>query len=255
MIKVNKNGITPKGLKKGIKKAKQHCAEFEKCSKDFRSGKTKMKFDNKIFGHESVKKELIRSQGGKCCFCEAHFSANSYGHIEHYRPKGSVRQDRDSKALKPGYYWLAYDWKNLYWCCPICNSSYKGDFFPLKDPNMRAFSHRYELSREDPLILDPGGTEDPRDHIFFEEELAVGKTCQGRITVEVIGLNRVGLCEDRLETLEVMKTLHRIVTAAKSEDTPVLGEFAEEAQRELDRAVGPEAKFSAMVADYRSNAA
>jgi len=119
----------------------------------------------------------------------------------------------------------------------------------------RALSHHDGLAAEEPLILDPGGGEDPRNHIRFRQELAIGKTCEGRTTVEVIGLNRAGLCEDRLERLGQIRSLQRIIAIWESGNTPGLAVHAKEAQRKLKMAVRQEAKFSAMVADNLSGVA
>jgi hypothetical protein len=68
--------------------------------------------------------------------------------------------------------------------CHFCN------IFPLSNPEDRARSRRADLSAERPLLLKPDGTEDPREHIGFHEEVPVGKTAQGKATVAVLGLDR-----------------------------------------------------------------
>ena len=151
--------------------------------------------------HTVVRETLKKAQNGKCCFCEGKFAAFAAADVEHYRPKGAVRQKEKSKAVLPGYFWLAYSWENLYWCCQVCNRSNKRDFFPLKDPAKRARSHADNLAEEEPLILDPGGLDDPSEHIGFHQELAVGLTEVGTNTIQLIGLNRAALVEERLTRL------------------------------------------------------
>src|SRR5215472_5170548 len=64
---------------------------------------------------------------GRCAYCESPVTSTDFGDAEHYRPKGAVTGE-DRKAVEyggaphPGYYWLAYDWRNLLPACGQCNS-------------------------------------------------------------------------------------------------------------------------------------
>ena len=76
-------------------------------------------------------------------------------------------------------------------------------FFPLVDPTKRARSHNDDVNHERPLILDPGGVNDPRSsHICFRHEIAKGITKAGRMTVDIIDLNRSALIEERMRGSE-----------------------------------------------------
>jgi hypothetical protein len=74
------------------------------------------------------------------CHCEREISGY-YGDAEHYRPKGAVKYKTEAGELEdatcevlnprqgrivtqrhPGYFWLAYDWRNLLPSCVFCNS-------------------------------------------------------------------------------------------------------------------------------------
>ena len=68
----------------------------------------------------TVKDKLKELYNNKCAYCESTLS-NSYGEIEHYRPKKSSKLSKcdGSKA----YYWLAFSWDNLLPCCKKCNIS------------------------------------------------------------------------------------------------------------------------------------
>ena len=76
----------------------------------------------------------------------------AYGDVEHYRPKAGYRQDAEDPLGRPGYYWLAYEWSNLLFCCQICNQRFKRNLFPLVDPARRAETHHDDLSSEQPLF-------------------------------------------------------------------------------------------------------
>ncbi len=234
MIRISKV-TAPKRLSEGVNRTEIDCLDFDSYSNEYKVGKRKMEFDRRIYGHDCVKKALLESQHQKCCYCEAKFLANSHGDVEHYRPKGAVRQGKGSSPVKPGYYWMAYRWENLYFCCEICNRSHKRDLFPLRHPHRRSVSHHDDLKKEEPLILDPGGNEDPRDHITFRQELAVGRTCEGKTTIEMIGLNRPDLCERRLGNLKKMKTLRKIVLISKDTGPPGFEKLAEEAKLALEK--------------------
>ena len=122
---------------------------------DYLAGTRKFSFENSVYGHSSVKALLIKIQHDKCCFCERKISAGEPGHIEHYRPKGGYKIQEKSKLVKPGYYWLAYDFGNLFLSCNRCNTSYKKNYFPLVDETKRAINHDLTIEDEDPLILNP----------------------------------------------------------------------------------------------------
>lgn len=253
MIRVSKPRA-PQNLNKGIEVTRQNCEAYSAHSASYHTGRRKFKFDRNIYGHKSVRDTLRASQRGKCCFCEGKFAAYAAGDVEHYRPKGAIRQDEESVVLNPGYYWLAYSWENLYWSCQVCNRTNKRDLFPLRDPSRRARSHEEEIGQEDPLILDPGGAADPKEHIEFRHELAVGVTDIGRTTVQVIGLNRVDLIEERLARLAKLKRLLEIVGLGECPELPEFKELVVSARSELEKAVAPESAFSAMAADYLSPA-
>ena len=89
-----------------------------------------------------------------------------YGDVEHFRPKGGYKQRRRGPARRPGYYWLAYDWDNLFYSCQLCNQRFKRNLFPLRDGRRRARSHTHRLDKEEPLLVDPA-EQDPSKYIGF----------------------------------------------------------------------------------------
>lgn len=156
------------------------------------------------YKHLSVKNELIKNQHHKCCYCEAWFGHNSYGHVEHYRPKSAWKQKRNDKLQYPGYYWLAYDWDNLLLSCSICNGN-KGNIFPLRNNRLRAINHHKTIESTDNTLLINPMLENPEEHIGFRADVAYGKTHKGRITINTVELNRMPLCEDRRKCLNTLK--------------------------------------------------
>lgn len=249
MIQVNKPPTAPTKLNEGEKLTKEDCESFTKNAVVYQRGEVKFTFNQKIYNHKTVKNTLRNAQFQKCCFCEGKFGANAYGDIEHYRPKGAVQQDKWSRQEMPGYFWLAYSWDNLYWCCQVCNRGNKKNLFPLRNPSSRARSFTDCLSLEEPLILDPGGSEDPRQHINFRKELAVSQTEEGETTIRVLGLNRPDLVEERRTKLAELQVLLCIVKFPENSGPPEYHVLKEQAIQMLAASVEAGAKFSSMATD------
>lgn len=251
MIRVQKPVDPPKKLLvDGVAKTNRHCIEYDSEPKKYRSGEKKFEIDRAIYGDKNVKESLMRLQFNKCCYCENRINT-SYGDVEHFRPKGSVRQICKSGRRYPGYYWLSYDWMNLYYSCEQCNRSYKKDLFPLVDDCERVRDHHGNLDRERPLLVDPGGVEDPRDHIRFHQEIPVHRTEQGRVTIESIGLDRSALNETRKKHLDNLKRAREIVKffPLLLADNPDALQVIQEARNFLNSAVKACAIFSSMARD------
>ena len=247
MVRINKDAA-PEKLRAGIAQTEQDCTNYDAHRADYIAGRRKFEFRRNVYGDASVKTTLKAAQYKKCCYCEGR-SAHDPGEVEHYRPKGATRQDRRAKALYPGYYWLVYAWENLYYSCRGCNLK-KAQFFPLAKPTRRARSHHDSLGQERPLILDPGGTQDPRNHITFRDEMATGVTRAGRITVEIVDLNREELSEERLARLNELKTMRALVHVCEDDKVSVPTVFLAYARQKLATATHPTNEYSAMFADF-----
>lgn len=166
------------------------------------------KFDSKLYGGAPVKNVLKRLQGDKCCFCEAKVSHVSHGDVEHFRPKGGWTQGEGGPLVKPGYWWLAYDFTNLFLSCQLCNQTFKKNYFPLASGGKRASGPKSSLAAEKALIIDPS-REDPAKFLTFHEEMAVARNghAKGAETIKRTGLNRPKIVEERLFHLETLKLL------------------------------------------------
>lgn len=180
--------------------------------------KRTIKFDPAIYAHESVKTALREAQHSKCAFCESNVTHISYGDVEHFRPKTGWRQTKKAPLVRPGYYWLAYDWNNLFLSCTLCNQQFKKNLFPLRTPSRRARNHRQDVTAEDPLLLHPS-MDDPEAFISFREEVpyAIRGNRRGKTTIRTLGLLRPELAEQRRERLEKVKALKRLVEIGDSE--------------------------------------
>lgn len=176
------------------------------------AGDREFEFDSGIYAAKSVKQELIAIQHGKCCFCESKITHVDYGDVEHFRPKaGFVQKDVDPLE-RPGYYWLAYDWSNLFLSCALCNQLHKKNLFPLLDPSQRARSHHNDVRLERPMLVHPE-EDDPEDFIGFRDEHPYGRDDlgRGRATIEALGLDRPELDEQRRTRLsDARRTKHAV---------------------------------------------
>jgi uncharacterized protein (TIGR02646 family) len=164
-------------------------------------------FDRTVYGAADVKQALKTAQHDKCCFCEAKLSHTHPGDVEHFRPKARAQQDERAPPTT-GYYWLAYEWDNLYLSCEECNRRHKRGLFPLTDPTTRVGSHvdAHRLADERPLFIDPGH-DDPETFIEFRREYAaaVDGHPRGDQTWRTLALNRPPLVERRRERLASLK--------------------------------------------------
>ncbi len=107
----------------------------------------------------------------KCWYSEASLQ-ECEGQVEHYRPK-----KRTSQARRSGYWWRAFDWRNLRLAHPTVNRrkrdymtgrfAGKGSYFPLRYESHRA-SCRAEEANEEPVLLDPAVAADTRLLCFSE---------------------------------------------------------------------------------------
>jgi hypothetical protein len=108
----------------------------------------------------------------KCWYSEASLQQPE-GQVEHYRPK-----KRLSGSGHTGYWWDAFNWKNLRLAHPTVNrrkTDYltgkragKGSYFPLRDEAKRASDAAGEAV-EEPVLLDPIVPADTRLICFAEE--------------------------------------------------------------------------------------
>lgn len=248
MIGYTKTVAVPSSLARGIAANAANCAAFDVDPEAYRAGTAKFEILKGIYGTKVVKRVLKRDQHDKCAFCEAIFDANVAGDVEHYRPKGAVNSG--AEIILPGYYWRGYEWTNLCYACPDCNGSRKRTHFPLAEEAARALDHHGDIETEEPLLLDPYGPRDPRDHIQFVGEMPVGSTDAGEKTIKILGLDRTALARDRLDHLRMLTTMFEIVEVLSESDKPKAIEIVGRARALLAAAILPTAKFSSAATDH-----
>jgi uncharacterized protein (TIGR02646 family) len=246
VIRIDKPKIAPAKLtNEGTTKTDSHIQKYNQSPQDYQSGKKKFSFSSDIYGDSSVKKALILAQHKKCCFCER--LVGDDGDVEHFRPKSAYCQQKGKKFERPGYYWLAYNWENLYLSCGPCNQRQKKNLFPLADPANRAQLHNNNITVEEPLFVNPSN-EDPSQHIGFRGEVpyAIDGSIKGKPTIQILKLDRNILNDVRLEHLQKLKLLFQLtVIAIKQPQNKELQNLAAEAEKTLQDAISDQAEFAA----------
>ena len=252
MIRIHKPSTPPAILRqRGRQETLRLHALYDASPSDYIQGKP-LPIDRAIYAAPSVKDALRKAQHEKCAFCESKFSHVGYGDVEHLRPKGGYKQRARDQLHYPGYYWLAYDWSNLFYSCQLCNQRFKRNLFPLQNPRQRARSHHQEIVAEKPLLVDPAAV-DPSQFVTFRNEYAysVNGSRIGRTTISVLGLNRKELLEvrrDRFRTLRVFLQVHAHLEQhiAKPGATPEDRAQLSAIRAELDALVEDAVQFAGM---------
>jgi uncharacterized protein (TIGR02646 family) len=171
--------------------------------------------DRDIYADPRVKAALEKLFHDKCAYCETKITASADWDVEHFRPKGRVAERPDH----PGYYWLAYEWLNLYPCCEHCNQRRKDtprwgdlryaeaggkqDQFPLQEEGTRALGPGDDPKRENRLLLDPCHDQ-PEEHLRYTVDgqiVAIAGDLQGEVSIEVFHLARRRLRDARRDVI------------------------------------------------------
>ncbi len=194
-----------------------------------------------LYKRKSIKKMFFFNRsgpfGGKCAYCEKYIKDGLDADIDHYRPKRGVTDENDRPVMvqnelgvavyHPGYYWLAYDWRNLLPVCKHCNvlgeaqgeKVGKQNRFPVE--NIHAIQPGDELI-EQPLLLNPV-YDDPNEHLEVQSEsgLLIFKSLRGDKTIKILGLNlRDRLPETRRQMIDhVGSLLDRVFSRYTDEAT------------------------------------
>ncbi len=163
-----------------------------------------------LYKRQSIKKSYFCQAGPpffrKCSYCDRPIPDIREIDIDHFRPKGRITdgagqpvlvEDAEGRPVPhPGYFWLAYDWRNLLVCCKRCNQPTEGnlgkkDRFPVKGHHAR---NQDELEKEEPLLIHPGSgkaEDDPDRHLGVDTRTGVmfAKSERGDKCLEIFGFN------------------------------------------------------------------
>ncbi|GHC08816.1 hypothetical protein [Thermomonas carbonis] len=231
-------GACPQSLfgesSKGGREAKEAAAAFA----------AGIKYDSFVaYKSKDVVHALRAMTNGKCAYCEFNYSPGGPEDVEHFRPKGAILTQAGVKLS--GYYWLAAVWENLLPSCIDCNRARTHEFenqaegvsgkankFPIKDEQHRWVDPAVSVT-EECLLLNPCEV-DPSLHIeFIENGLIRPRTAAnnqesilGRTTIEVLGLSRRALVQDRAFVDRMVRSF--IVSAIEACDKELMTTDASE---------------------------
>jgi uncharacterized protein (TIGR02646 family) len=246
VIRVQCPATAPAVLSKGHEETARWVTDVRAHPAAHRAGAKKVTFDETIYRDPSVKQVLVQAQHEKCAFCESNFARVSYGDVEHFRPKGGIRQRRRGALRRPGYYWLAYVWENLLVSCELCNRRFKRNWFPLEHRSTRVRGPKGDLSRERPLLVNPA-VDDPAASITFHEHraVAVAGAPRGRSSIRGYGLNRRTLLTARRRVIDAIEVLLDAIEELPGDHPTVI-----KAEDFLRRMTAASEEYSAMVRAY-----
>lgn len=182
----------------------------------------KPRIDDRLYKEQ---KSIYISKDGpfanKCAYCETSLHAQ-HGDLDHFRPKADLRNEDGSpvmieedgrQTLHQGYYWLAYDWRNLLPACQKCNQPSKDrggkrSYFPIEGD--RAFSPSHELEAEKPLLIHPV-LEDPAEHLAVDIDSGqiISLTKRGKACIRIFGLDNDILQGERLEAIRKTRVAYQ----------------------------------------------
>ena len=222
MIKVSRSAVPPPPelMKRGARAFEKLNTFFSVDFKD-RIQRTP-EFDSRIW--KDARPALNDLFNKKCAYCESSLIADM-GEVELFRPKiGAIGNDRKDKS-PDHYWWLAYEWENLYLSCRPCNF-YKASKFPVDGGRGSLRASLAELRQtEKPLLLDPC-IDEPEEHLAFSDSGSISPlTDRGRFTIEVLNLNRPELVAAREQELNDAKETVKLKIAAHQYSSEVLEEM------------------------------
>lgn len=171
----------------------------------------RLKFNLSIL--RPFKYHLAEFSSNKCAYCESPLVESI--NIDSFRPKSGSR-DFNNQYFPDHYWWLAYEWTNLLPSCSLCSHN-KRDWFPIQGSRAAIGTLYEDLSDERPLLLDP--CQDwPEKHLEFNERgQAIPLTERGKVTLEILALNRPYLIEERKKAwMETQTQLSQVLISTKA---------------------------------------
>lgn len=239
MIKLDRNSVAVPNSLSEPSVAVQNEAN---AAQDYYRDRSPWTGEHSAFSFDAYKPQDVREAlrilaGGKCAYCEGLIAGVGAREVEHYRPKGGVKED----ANHPGYWWLAHDWENLLPTCILCNQSRRhhivtpemsreeveklvftrastshGKANQFAIAGERATCPDCDIEDEDPLLINPC-EQNPREEIAwnFSSELPIvvprmhgnSPSKYGVYTIEACALNRAELVLQRIPVLLPLRHL------------------------------------------------
>jgi uncharacterized protein (TIGR02646 family) len=179
-----------------LKAAVADMAEFYEKPAEVRSQQKYAKPFDKDIRNQFIE-QLRVDFNNKCAYCESSLLVSSTNpEYDHFRPRHGAR-GFENEFSQDFYWWLTYEWLNIYLCCSRCNQI-KSSWFPVtgdRAPLKAKYSDVIEF--EVPLLIDPCH-DDPEKHLSYNVEgEVIAKTLKGEKTIDIMQLNRSELVSAR----------------------------------------------------------
>ncbi|HZH31879.1 MAG TPA: AAA family ATPase [Pyrinomonadaceae bacterium] len=198
-----KRGLAPAALKSASVRARlKEAARFFNTKPDERR-QQRFEFYPAIL-IKGVRESLAATFAQKCAYCESLVVKPTGYDIDSFRPR-SRAVNLDGSLSSDHYWWLIYEWSNLLFSCAACNKL-KGSRFPIEGTRVAAgITDEATLLDEQPLLLDPCRDYPEEELIFDEKGKVASNTKRGRVTIDVLGLNRSELVKARAEVFKLLR--------------------------------------------------
>jgi hypothetical protein len=125
MIKIDRTRIAPTFKFLDMAKKDEIGAKQFYLESDIQYGN----FNFAAYRSSEVRESLLELFYEKCAYCESKLDARTELEVDRFRPT-AMAVNHDGSIDKPGYWWLAWEWSNLYPTCPLCSRT-KADRFPV----------------------------------------------------------------------------------------------------------------------------
>lgn len=200
MIHVDRKRVTaPRSLSGSKGKAAREAARAFFEQPEGKRRQLQHTFDPQVYRADEVMELLFALFLSKCAFCESAVGALAPAEVVHLRPVSNAL-DLGGNAAPDHYWWLAYDWRNLYLSCTTC-ARVRGTRFPVHAERARPGATGTELDREESLLLDPCRDQPEGLLLYLPDGTVVSDGERGRVTCDMFDLNRTALVEARRATL------------------------------------------------------
>ena len=133
MIKVDRHKIAkPSFFSSKEYEHLQH--EIQKFYELHKNSRAQRSFDNSYRNFPSeVVNTLMKLFSDKCAYCESYLRKTKAGdgtYLRHFRPTNNAQGFDSKEVAEDHYWWLSYEWENLYTTCHSCQR-HKSNKFPV----------------------------------------------------------------------------------------------------------------------------
>jgi hypothetical protein len=208
-----------------------------------------------LWRDDRIRNWLLNQFHNKCWYSEAFDSASSI-HVDHYRPKGRVKEELGGETCE-GYWWLAFHWQNYKICGQLLNVK-KGDLFPLAEGQRANANCTVSLRLESPVLIDPCSDETRLVSYELDEDGCVAVIAEGvdeqekykaTQTIEILGLNKRDRLNKkrRLTWDECAEQILSYTAAQETQGAQALKQVAQaKVRQQLKKMIAYESEFSSI---------